>query len=172
MSTHDIINSLIAELGSDNTFSRCEAAQVLAHLAGDAQPAAVPLVLACADSGGVRDWAAAALEQLGPPARRDIPQLIELLSHDCPTVVSWAATLLGRLGTDGAESAEALTETLVHGVDLHIREQAAWALGNFGHAAECALEPLMQAAAGRSVRLARLAERALRELGVDFAETS
>src|SRR5262245_949175 len=62
------INLLTKDLASDNPGTRVAAAEELARLGESAQTAAVPLVKAMGDSeGGVRDWALAALESLGPP---------------------------------------------------------------------------------------------------------
>ncbi|MCO6457167.1 MAG: HEAT repeat domain-containing protein, partial [Pirellulaceae bacterium] len=62
------ISSLSSDLSSPDAEVRRAAAERLASLEADARPAAVPLVRCCGDADErVREWAAAALEQMGPP---------------------------------------------------------------------------------------------------------
>ena len=64
---------LAGALHAPDPARRAEAAEQLARLGGDARPAAVPLVMACGDaSEEVRQWAAAALEELGAPESQHV----------------------------------------------------------------------------------------------------
>ena len=91
------ISQLINDLNSDQLAVRRRAAEQLAA-APDAA-AAVSLVRACGDADEqVREWAVAALEQLGPPDAADGPAILNLLTNANRDVRYWSATLLGRLG--------------------------------------------------------------------------
>jgi HEAT repeat protein len=97
------ISRLLSELSARNAEQRAQAAEQLALLGSDAQPAAVALVLACGDEAEeVRGWAASALEQIGPPEPSDVDQLASLVKAKSPDVGYWAATLLARLKTRAA----------------------------------------------------------------------
>ena len=45
----------------------------------------------------VREWATAALEEIGVPQASDLTQFAELLGSPNPDVAYWAATMIGRL---------------------------------------------------------------------------
>lgn len=88
----------LASLSAPDADTRTQAAEQLAQLGPDAQPAAVALVLACGDEvEEVRQWATAALEQMGPPEASDVAHLASFLEGRLPDVGYWAATLLGDL---------------------------------------------------------------------------
>jgi len=81
------LSQLISALVDPDPAKRCAAAERLAQLAPDARAAAVPLVRVCADDAEeVREWAAAALEELGPPRREDVDPLSGLLGDKSPDV--------------------------------------------------------------------------------------
>jgi HEAT repeat protein len=146
--------------------ARVEAARQLAALGRAAQQAAVPLAQAMADAEEeVREWVAAALEELGPPPATDVERLIALLAAPCADVAYWAATLLGRLAADAAPATSALAHVLSHGREPAVRERAAWALGAIGPSARPACDALRQAAQEAHPRLARLARNALASIG-------
>ena len=156
------VSLLIAGLQSDAVAVRVEAAEALCHRAEAGRSAAVPLVRACADvSEEVREWAVAALEELGPPHTADVGRLAGLADDGNPDVAYWAITLLGRLGADAAPA----VGQLVRAVSLHeastVHGRAAWALGKIGPAAASALDVLRTASAGGDPRLAQLASRAV-----------
>ena len=69
--------ALSKQLASTNAEQRAAAAEQLSQAGEDAAAAAVPLVAACGDADDrVREFAVAALEDLGPPLAADIPTLI------------------------------------------------------------------------------------------------
>ncbi|NDC63744.1 MAG: hypothetical protein EBZ59_07135, partial [Planctomycetia bacterium] len=143
----------IASLGTGTAPERAAAAESLCRAGSDAAPAAVPLVRACGDDDAdVREWAVAALEELGPPPRADVATLASLAAADNPLVSYWAITLLGRLGTllgrsgpDASAAVAALSARLESGGDPAAVERAAWALGKIGPAAGRGRGPLERA---------------------------
>ena len=148
--------ALITQLASTNPDERAEAAE-----------ATLPLVEACGDDDSrVREWAVAALEELGAPPAEIIDQLTEIATGPEPLGAYWATTLLGRSGGDAAAAVPALATCVASAQDMAVRERAAWALGKIGPAALSAREALQQAAAGgKDSRLARLATEALAAIG-------
>lgn len=153
----------VNDLNSDQLAVRRRAAEQLAtHL--DAA-AAVPLVRACGDADeSVREWAVAALEQLGIPDAADAPALTELLTAGQRDVRYWSATLLGRLGQRAASAVTALTDSTAQDADPAVRQRAAWALGEIGPPAAAAERVLAQAAVAADPRLARLARQSLEKI--------
>ena len=83
-------------------------------------------------------------------------------------VAYWAVMLLGRFGGMSVPAqtqiVSALTAALESHAEIAVRQQAAWALGKFGVAANSARESLSQAAACGDPRLARLAKEAIGNL--------
>ncbi|HEY2840791.1 MAG TPA: HEAT repeat domain-containing protein [Pirellulales bacterium] len=155
------IDTLKQSLVSSDAVQQGAAAEKLAQMGEDAQPAAVELIGACAGSEALREWATAALEAMGPPAVADVQKLITLLDAKSADVGYWAATLLGRLGPDGAAATAALAKTLGKSPHAQVRERAALALGKIGPAAASAAPALQEAASSGSPRLASLARDAL-----------
>jgi len=157
-------------LGSAEAARRVEAAQRLARAGAAAAGAAVALVRGCGDADAeVREWAVAALEDLGPPPDEAVAALVPLVQDRAPLVGYWAATLLGRregqLGQDAAKAVTALAACVDSSADLSVRQRAAWALGQTGPAAAAAATALGRAAAQGDERLARLAREALEAIG-------
>ena len=100
--------ALIAQLASANADERAEAAELLCRAGTEAVAATLPLVEACGDDDSrVREWAVAALEELGAPPAEIIDQLAEIASSPEPLGAYWAATLLGRAGGDAAAAVPA-----------------------------------------------------------------
>ena len=159
--------ALITQLASTNPDERAEAAELLCRAGTEAVAATLPLVEACGDDDSrVREWAVAALEELGAPPPNLIDQLTEIASGQEPLGAYWATTLLGRSGGDAAGAVPALATCVASAQDMAVRERAAWALGKIGPAALSAREALQQAAAGgKDSRLARLATEALAAIG-------
>ena len=159
--------ALIAQLASTNPDERAEAAELLCRAGTAAVAATLPLVEACGDDDSrVREWAVAALEELGPPPAEIIEHLAEIAAGPEPLSAYWAATLLGRAGRDAAAAVPALATCVASAEDMAVRERAAWALGKIGPAALSAREALQQAVAqGKDSRLARLATEALAAIG-------
>jgi len=159
--------ALIAQLASTNPDERAEAAELLCRAGTEAVAAMLPLVEACGDDDSrVREWAVAALEELGPPPTEIIDQLTEIATGPEPLGAYWATTLLGRAGGDAAAAVPSLAKCVASAKDMAVRERAAWALGKIGPASHSARESLQQAAAGaKDSRLARLATEALAAIG-------
>jgi len=121
--------ALISALSNVDATSRMQAAEQLARLGTDAQPAAVALVLACGDEDdGVRKSAMSALEKMGPPEAADLGQLIALIKAKSADVGYWAVTLLGRLKVEAAPALDALAQAAAESPHLLVRQRAAWAL--------------------------------------------
>ena len=79
---------------------------------------------------------------------------------------------MGRLGSDSAVAATALCLAVEQSPTLHVQQQAVWALGRIGPAAGCAVETLAAKSHHGNARLARLAERALRNIQVTAANSA
>lgn len=162
----DDIGTLTAKLRSADADERAAAAEQLCHAGGAAAAAALDLVQACGDADDrVREWAVAALEDLGPPPAELTGQLIDLVADRDPLVAYWATTLLGRVGQDAATAVPALVKCLESAADLSVRQRAAWALGKIGPAATAARDALGRAAGDADPRLARLAAEAIAAIG-------
>ncbi len=169
MSTN--LAALIAALQSDATETRLEAAEALCHLGEAARPAAVLLVRAHADeSDEVREWVAAALEELGPPDIADTERLAGFALDDNHDVAYWAITLLGRLGESAVPALGQVTRAMSTHVAPAVRQRAAWALGKIGPAASSALDALRTVSTGDDPRLARLAARAISQIDQGASE--
>ena len=156
---------LVSQLHDSRVEVRAVAAEALCQLGQGASRAATELVKACADQEKVSHWAVAALEQLGPPPAETLAELEQLIGSRQELVAYWAVTLVGRLGTDAGSSAAALAAALTDSPHLCVNERAAWALGRVGDASPSVLAALQQASASKKPRLARLAARALEDLG-------
>ena len=160
------ISQLVAGLNHHDPVERSKAAEQLSRLGPDACGAAVALIRACADKAEeTREWAVAALEELGPPSVSDLDALASLLGDENADVGYWAATLLGRLEREAALAASALATAVSSSADMRVRQRAAWALGRIGPPAAAALKALEHAATDDDRRLARLAQRAIDQIG-------
>ena len=107
------ISQLATRLGSADAAQQQEAAEQLARLGSDAQPAAVELAVATgAEDETTRDWAVAALEELGPPKESDVARLAALVGHKSLDTAFWSITLLGRLGASANAAVEPLAKVL------------------------------------------------------------
>ncbi|MDY0170040.1 MAG: HEAT repeat domain-containing protein [Thermoguttaceae bacterium] len=157
------LTQLVADLSNQD--KRSQAAERLSQLGSEAAPAAVALVRASGDdSEEVREYAVAALEEMGPPRIEDIDHLTSLLGEQKSDLGYWAATLLGRLGNDAVSAVPALASAVVGNHEEAVRQRAAWALGQIGPPAAPALDALKQAAASGDPRLTRLAQRAIEQI--------
>ena len=159
------IDTLVTTLTTGAAAARAEAAEALCRAGEDARAAAVPLVRACGDDEPVREWAVAALEELGAPPVTAIADLMPLAGHHNELVAYWATTLLGRSGQAAAAAVPTLAEVLTAARDPAVAERAAWALGRIGPAAAAARPALERAASASNPRLARLAQEALTASG-------
>lgn len=159
-------DALAASLKSGSPAERLAAAENLAQLGSEAHAAAVPLVEACeTQDDQLREWVAAALEELGPPDPTDVAKLAALLEHSSLDVAYWAATLLGRLEDRAAPAVPNLALALRDHPEMAVRQRAAWALGKTGPAANLARDALTRAAENSNRRLASLARQAIDQLG-------
>jgi len=159
------IGRLTASLSSTDVAQARRAAEELAGLGADSQEAAIALIGACrSDDSQVRQWAVAALEQLGPPRIEDVGGLISLVDAQEELAGYWAVTLLGRLRAEAASAAQSLGRTLKCSPYPSVCQRAAWALRELGPSAGPAKASLEQAAASPEPRLARLAREALEQL--------
>lgn len=166
MAMADGIEAIIAQLASADPGERAAAAERLGQMGPEAAPAAVALVEACRDPHEtVREWAVAALEELGPPPEAAVPRLTLLVGDRVPLAGYWAATLLGRCGEGAAEAVSVLADAVSSGADLSVRQRAAWALGQIGPAAAAARGVLEKAAGDPDPRLSRLARDAMAAIG-------
>jgi HEAT repeat protein len=156
------ISDLVSQLAAADADTRAAAAESLGQMAADAALAAVPLVEACRDDDErVREWAVAALEDLGSPPEDAVKPLTLLVGDKNPLAGYWAATLLGRCGEAAAGAVDALAKVVDSGADRAVRQRAAWALGQIGPAASAARGVLEKAAGDADPRVARLASEAL-----------
>jgi HEAT repeat protein len=162
----DKAEAYIAQLAGKDVAKQAEAAEALAQLGPDAQPAAVALVRVCgSEIDSLREWATSALEGLGAPPESQLNDLIALAGNKSLDVAYWAATLLGRLGDAAAPAVPALTDALQGAAEQAVKERAAWALGQIGASAKSAVPALREAAASKQPRLSRLATEALAAIG-------
>lgn len=160
------IAPLVARLSGTDADDRADVAEALCRAGEEAAPAATALVAACGDADDrVREWAAAALEDLGPPAEGQHAELIPLAASTHPLIAYWAVTLLGRGGEASVDAVPVLTDCLASGGPLEVRQRACWALGKIGPAAASARQALEAAASDSDARLSRLAGEALASLG-------
>src|SRR5687767_8379540 len=104
--TNDLARSL---LSAPDANDRAAAAEALARLGSQAREAAVALVRATGDrEASVRDWAVAALEDLGIPLATDLDALAALAANPDLNIAYWACTLLGRGKERSAQAVEAI----------------------------------------------------------------
>ncbi len=160
----DDLHRLRLELISEDAANRANAAECLGMAGANAACAAIELVRACGDTEEVRDWAVAALENMGPPAIDMQTQLEELAISKDSLVSYWAITLLGRLGATATSSQKVLSQVLSNSEDLSVRERAAWSLGQIGVTIDDAVKALEQAEGAGEPRLSRLAKEALLQI--------
>ena len=151
------------QLQSPDVQQRAAAAEALSLMGPDAGAAAVELVNACADQEAVREWAVAALEELGPPAAESLERLTALVHADNPLVAYWAITLLGRSESAARSSQDDLAAVLTTSTTINVRERAAWALGKIDANSPTATAALKEAASSSEARLSRIAKAALEQ---------
>ena len=115
------------DLLSSDVSAQALAAESLASLGEEAQPAITALVRACGSSDeDVCNWSNAALEQVGPPAPNQIDELVELAGASQADVAFWAITLLGR--AKATVAVPILRERLQDDSAPQVRQRAEWAL--------------------------------------------
>jgi HEAT repeat protein len=157
--------TVLAQQLQDKQLSvRAQAAQRLAECGEEACGAAVALVQACADEESVREYAVAALEDLGRPPQGVVDQLRGLIGDPNELVAYWAVTLLGRLGATAGAVAPALASIVADAPHVVVRQRAAWALGQIGSREAVVVAALERARDDADPRLSRLAAQALAQL--------
>ena len=150
------------KLQSDDVAERAQAAEALAQMGTDAAPAAVELVVACGDEPEVRDWAVAALEQMGSPPNECVDAIHKLISSHDALVAYWAVTLLGRAGSDACRHQDSLAAVLTNSMDASVQERAAWSLGKIDASSESAINALRRASDSTNDRISRVAKASLK----------
>jgi HEAT repeat protein len=141
----EAIAALVEALTNGSASIRFEAAWALMSFRGDAACAAPLLVKLLKDPDAqVRSQAAETLGGVGAPARF-LPELIDALGADEPSVRSGAADALAYLGADAVGAVSDLTVALADS-DRFVRLSAASALGAIGAGAAAAMPALFQAA--------------------------
>lgn len=158
---------LAHDLMSPDVQARRQAAKGLARRGADASIAAPALVRAAGDKDdSVREWAVAALEDLGPPRAADLSAVAELLQGTPADTAYWAATLIGRCETAAATCVGPLLEALQTRREMSLRERIVWALGRMGPDASPASTAIEAAfrAPDCPRRLARLCREALQSI--------
>ena len=158
------VEQLIAALTRGPVADRAAAAEALARLERASHPAMVALVgnAGSADEG-VREWASAALEAVGPPAALQIADLVRLSKAADEQIAYWALTLLGRAGAMAATAVAAIADRLKNSPP-GVQQRAAWALGEIGRL-DAASRAALEAAAASSGPLAFHAQAALARAG-------
>lgn len=151
-------------LKSSDLPQRVAAAEALSQMGPDAAFAACELVNACGDDDVVRDYAVAALEELGPPPTELLAELTALTSSADPLVVYWATTLIGRAGVAARSCEHAIAAVLANASDTAVQQRAAWALGKMEATSDQAIDTLRRAASSTDARLARLANTSLQQV--------
>ncbi|MCP4191573.1 MAG: HEAT repeat domain-containing protein [Planctomycetaceae bacterium] len=159
MADSEKIATLIVQLDGEAE-QRAAAAEALAQLGAGCNSACVPLVRACGSDEITREWATAALEEMGPPPADAIPNLIKLVENDSPNIAYWAITLLGRGEEIAQQACESLAKLIASDRDLNLRERAVWAVQRIGHQSPTVLDALKTASQSKHARLARLAGEA------------
>ncbi|QDV71710.1 HEAT repeat protein [Rosistilla carotiformis] len=110
----------------------------------------------------VSELAIATLEDMGAPDASQVSEIVSFAQRPADSeTVYWATTLIGRIGPDAADAVPTLAGVLANSSFLHVREKAAWALGQIGPAAIGATAVLQAAAEQGPPRLQRLASQAL-----------
>lgn len=152
------ITALTSKL-SGSADERAAAAEALAQLGNECAEACIPLVRACGTDELTREWASAALEEMGPPPESCIPDLLEFTSDQSASVVYWAVTLLGR--GKAARACDLLAKLVDSDREDCVRERAVWAIRQIGCPSSVVQQALLKAGQSSNPRLARLAKETL-----------
>ena len=121
--------TLLKQLQGSDLPAQIAAAETLASLAEEAQPAIVALVQHCgSDNEDLRNWCSASLEEIGAPTVAQIDELALLASSANSDVAFWAATLLGRAGPVASSATAILQDRSNDASAPAVQRRAAWAL--------------------------------------------
>ena len=157
------VRDLADRLSGADPERRASAAEDLAQLGPACRDACVELVQACGTDEVTREWAVAALEEMGPPAAEMVGPLQSLLNNECSDVVYWSSTLLGRLESSAVGAGDSLAAVIASPADLFVRERAIWAVRKIGCSSPVVIQALNAARDSEHERLSRLASEALAE---------
>jgi HEAT repeat protein len=116
------------------------------------------------ESEEIREAAVNAIEKMGSPREQDVDAIVKMLRSGTSDQAYWSATILGRLRASSATAIEALAACVQSPTEMHVRERAAWALGEIGSAAHSALPALEAAVHEGSPRFKRLARAAIQAI--------
>jgi len=123
------IETMLQQLKQTDLPAQVAAAEALARLGEEAQPAIVALVQHCGSTDeDLCNWCTAALEEVGPPIVEQIDELALLASSASSDVAFWAATLLGRAGSLATSATTILIERSSDPSTPEVQKRAAWAL--------------------------------------------
>jgi serine/threonine protein kinase/HEAT repeat protein len=112
----------------------------------------------------VREWAAIAVRDVGPPAAEAVPALMAALEDNMSGIRDWAAMALGSIGPAAKEALPALLVAL-RDTNTFLRAAAAGAIGAIGTAAESAIPDLINAIKDENRNVRCRAAEALGEMG-------
>ena len=113
-----------------------------------------------------QNLATEALENCGPPSRKELVFLLSQLSSSEESNVYWASTLLGRFKPGGDKERVELQQSLCNAIckldnTLAARERATWAIGELGSVNQECRRLLSSQIPDAPPRLKRLLESAL-----------
>lgn len=108
-----------------------DAAAILSTIA-EAGEEAIPFLIECLDNNEARYWACLALADMGPAAKKAVPQLTKLQESDEPQVRLQALVALGQIGPDAKSAVPAIVKSLDGDKVAGVRYAAAFALGEIG----------------------------------------
>jgi len=123
------IETLINQLQDADLRMQVAAAESLAGLANQAQPAIVALVQHSGSADeDLCNWCTAALEEIGPPTVEQIDELALLASSANSDVAFWATTSLGRAGSLATSATTILKQRSNDASTPEVKKRAIWAL--------------------------------------------
>lgn len=158
-------SQIIQDLGAKDLETRLAATEACAKSPDIAKTAIIPLCHLTADvNEEVAQWAAAALEELGPPASEELDALVALFTAEEATAY-WAVTLVGRLQpTDLAIPKQLAQLVEKETTPQEVQNRAIWAIGQIGLNSPDIQAVLEKASHSPNPRTARLASKALGNL--------
>ncbi len=119
----------IQQLQHSDPQEQAAAAEALASLGQEAQPAILALVQHCGSADeDLCNWCTAALEEVGPPVAQQIDELALLATSANSNVAFWAVTLLGRSGSLAKTAESILSKRSTDASAPEVQRRAVWAL--------------------------------------------
>jgi len=139
------INQLIKDLKNSSPTVRMNAADALADMGPEAQPAVPALAEALVDKDGyVRNFAANALGQIGPGAIYALPALIKAMKDKDPSVSQAAEQAIGTLGPAAKSAIPHLIKSLKKWESSVQESPSAYALISIGKASISSIAKLLE----------------------------